>query len=356
MITPAIPDSMLAAVYRGIDDVRVEEIPVPVIGPDEVLVRIRACGICGTDLKKIQFGLVPPPRIFGHEMAGDVVKVGGGVREWSEGDRVAVMHHVPCLECHYCRNRSFAQCPQYKRTGTTAGFEPSGGGFAEYIRVMDWIVERGMVRIPDSVSFEEAAFIEPVNTCLKAVKKAGVHAGQAALVMGQGPIGLIFTQLARSFGAAVYTTDVLESRRNISIRCGTARSWNPDADDIRDSIHSETGGRGADAVILTVPDSSLIGPALDLTRPGGKVILFAQTRPEEFARIDASVICMLEKDLIGSYSSDIALQPEACRLIFEATLDVSSLITHRFPLPRIRDAIHVAANPTESSLKVMVAP
>jgi L-iditol 2-dehydrogenase len=347
---------MLAAVYRGVDDIRVEEIPVPDVGTGELLVRVRACGICGTDLKKIQFGLVPPPRVFGHEMAGEIVNVGDGVREWSAGVRVAIMHHVPCLECHYCRHHCYAQCPQYKRTGTTAGFEPSGGGFAEYIRVMDWIVERGMVSIPNSVSYEEAALIEPVNTCLKAVKKAGIQAGHTVLVMGQGPIGLIFTQLSRSFGAAVYTTDVLESRRNISMRCGAASSWNPHSGDVRSLIHRETEGRGGDVVLLTVPDSALIQTALDLIRPGGKVILFAQTRPEEFARIDASVICMQEKDLIGSYSSDITLQPEASRLIFEQTLDVSSLITHRFPLAQIREAIEVAANPTERSLKVMLEP
>src|SRR5438477_1015870 len=116
---------MKAAVYRGVDRVAVEELPVPEVGPGEVLVRVHSCGVCGTDLKKIHYGLAEPPRVFGHEMAGTIVETGSGVRGWSEGDRVAVTHHVPCLDCHFCAHRSFAQCPRYKQTGTTAGFEPA---------------------------------------------------------------------------------------------------------------------------------------------------------------------------------------------------------------------------------------
>ena len=153
--------TMRAAVYRGVDDIRVETVPVPQIGPGEVLLRVGACGVCGTDLKKIHYGLVPPPRIFGHETAGTIAAVGVGVTEWKIGDRAIINHHVPCLrdDCFYCQRRAFAQCPVYKRTGTTAGFEPAGGGFAEYVRVMDWCVtHRGMARIPDDVTLDEASF------------------------------------------------------------------------------------------------------------------------------------------------------------------------------------------------------
>ena len=165
----AIPLTMSAAVYRGVNDVRLEEVPVPEIGPGEILVRVHTCGICGTDLKKIASGSHSAPRIFGHETSGVVAKVGEGVQKFSVGERVVVLHHIPCGECFYCRHKTFAQCATYKKVGCTAGFEPSGGGFAEYVRVMDWIVEKGTVRIPDGISFEQACFVEPVNTCIKGI-------------------------------------------------------------------------------------------------------------------------------------------------------------------------------------------
>src|ERR1051326_8142052 len=179
--TVVVPRTMQAAVYRGKDDVRLETVQVPEIGAGELLVRIHTCGICGTDLKKISTGSHSAPRIFGHEMAGHVVAVGAGAHDFTIGDRVMVFHHIPCGECYYCRKKVFAQCPVYKKVGATAGFEPSGGGFAEYIRVMDWIVRRGVVRIPEGVSYEQASFIEPVNTCMKAIEQLRLEPDETVL-------------------------------------------------------------------------------------------------------------------------------------------------------------------------------
>src|SRR3954466_15364166 len=165
-----IPKTMRAVVYRGPNDLRVATVPVPRIGRNELLVKVAVCGVCPTDIKKIQYGTVPPPRIFGHETAGTVVRVGAGVRNFKVGERVALHHHVPCLKCHACRHRAFAQCEQYKRTGITAGFEPAGGGYAEYVRVMPFVFP-GVVKIPKRNSFLEGAMLEPVNTVLKAVKR-----------------------------------------------------------------------------------------------------------------------------------------------------------------------------------------
>ena len=149
---------MQAAVYRGVNDVRLETVPVPQIGAGELLLRVHTCGICGTDLKKIATGSHSVPRIFGHETAGVVAAVGQGVAEFQPGDRVVVFHHVPCGECFYCRHKTFAQCETYKKVGCTAGFEPSGGGFAEYVRVMDWIVRQGTVRIPPTFPSNRPVF------------------------------------------------------------------------------------------------------------------------------------------------------------------------------------------------------
>jgi L-iditol 2-dehydrogenase len=212
---------MRAAVYRGIDDIRMETVPVPVIGPGELLVKIATCGICGTDLKKIHTGSHSAPRIFGHEMAGIIVQVGAGVTNFKMGERVVVFHHVPCGKCYYCRKKTPAQCEVYKKVGSTAGYEPSGGGFAEYIRVADWIVaNRGVVRIPDEVPFEQAAFLEPVNTCMKGVKSLNLAADETVLVIGQGPIGVILSALAHRTGAKVLTSDLYPERHALAAKFG----------------------------------------------------------------------------------------------------------------------------------------
>src|SRR5579863_3030007 len=183
--TQSVPATMQAAVYRGVNDVRVETVPVPEIGGGEILLRVHTCGICGTDLKKIATGSHSAPRIFGHETSGVIARVGHGVRGFAPGDRVVVFHHIPCRECFYCQHKTFAQCETYKKVGCTAGFEPAGGGFAEYVRVMDWIVRDGTVPIPEGVSFEQACFVEPVNTCMKGIENLRLSPGERVLVIGQ---------------------------------------------------------------------------------------------------------------------------------------------------------------------------
>src|ERR1700749_238255 len=176
---------MRAAVYQGGSRIAVEPIPTPVIGPGEILVRVESCGICHTDLKKIEYNLLPAPRIYGHETAGVVAAVGEGVTKYQPGDRVIVFHHIPCGRCFYCERRLYAQCPIYKKVGVTAGYEPAGGGFSQYVRVMDWIVERGVEKIPEGVSFDQACFVEPVNTCLKGVKQIDIQPEDVVAVLGQ---------------------------------------------------------------------------------------------------------------------------------------------------------------------------
>src|SRR6478672_3369737 len=174
---------MHAAVYKGESVVAVEQIPTPEIGPGELLVRVEACGVCHTDLKKIEYNLLAPPRIFGHETAGVVVRAGRDVEKFQTGDRVVIFHHIPCSNCFYCRKKLYAQCLVYKKVGVTAGFEPAGGGFSQYVRVMDWIVERGVEKIPEGVSFERATLVEPVNTCLTGMYQIGAHAGDSCLIL-----------------------------------------------------------------------------------------------------------------------------------------------------------------------------
>jgi L-iditol 2-dehydrogenase len=354
-----IPTMMRAVVYRGVNDMRVETVPVPSIGRGELLIRIATCGICGTDLKKIHMGSHSAPRIFGHEMAGTVVEAGEGVRDFAVGDRVMTFHHVPCGECYYCRKQTPAQCPLYKKTGVTAGFEPSGGGFAEYIRVMDFVVaNRGVVHIPEGVPFEQAAFVEPLNTVLKGSKLLHLAADDTVLVIGQGPIGLMHAALARRAGARVLTSDLFAERHAIAARFGLTNPIHARKENVVERVLTETDGRGADAVILAVGGNGLIRTAMDAARPGGKVMLFAQTQHGE-ATIDPAAVCVDEKTLLGSYSSSFPILDEVTDLIFSGYregFNLTQLISHRFPLEQAVEAIEIASNPQPGSMKIMIEP
>ncbi|MGC2697477.1 MAG: zinc-dependent dehydrogenase [Candidatus Angelobacter sp.] len=350
-----VPTTMQAAVYRGKDDVRLEKVPVQEIGAGELLVRIHTCGICGTDLKKIATGSHSAPRIFGHEMAGQVVKTGDGVKNFAVGDRVMVFHHIPCGECYYCSKKVFAQCPVYKKVGATAGFEPSGGGFAEYIRVMDWIVRKGVVKIPNGVSYEQASFIEPVNTCMKAIEALQLQADETALVIGQGPIGVILAALAKRTGATVVTSDLYPQRLKISESFGLHHNVNAGTEDPAARVRELTEGRGADAVILATAGNSLIRPAIEATRPGGRIMLFAQTQRSEVA-IDPSAVCMDEKTLMGSYSASVDLQDKSVKLVLSGEVNFAALISHRFALAEAVEALRLASHPAPESMKVVIQP
>jgi L-iditol 2-dehydrogenase len=359
LIEKRIPATMRAVVYRGVNDMRVETVPVPKIGPGELLVKIATCGICGTDLKKIHTGSHSAPRIFGHEMAGAIVEVGQGVTRYQVGERVVVYHHVPCGTCYYCRKQTPAQCELYKKVGATAGFEPSGGGFAEYIRVMDWIVEGcGVLRIPDGVPFEQAAFAEPLNTVLKGVKLLNLAADDTVLVIGQGPIGLMHAALARRTGARVLTSDLYPGRHAIAARFGLKDPIDAGSENVVERVLAATSGRGADAVILAVAGNALIETAMDAVRPGGRVMLFAQTQHGE-ATIDPGAVCMDEKTLMGSYSSSFDILDEVTDLAFGGYrngFDLTQLISHRFSLEQAVEAIEVASHPKADSMKIMLEP
>ena len=362
---------MRAVVYRGVNDLRLETVPVPRIGANELLVKVAVCGVCPTDIKKIHYGTVPPPRIFGHETAGTVVKIGARIKEqgFKIGDRVALHHHVPCLKCHYCHHRAFAQCAQYKRTGITAGFEPAGGGYAEYVRVMKFVLP-GVVKIPAKNSFAEGAMLEPVNTVLKAVQRLNLLRGDNVLVAGQGPIGLMFTKILQLRGMNVLATDLLASRLLLAKKFGARWTHLVECRETKDESQKlpalDPRPSTLDSAIIAVPSDDAVIQALQLVRGGGQVLLFAHTKRTATiqnsgsqlstlnSQLDFASICLDEKDLIGSYSSDFTLQAEVARLVFSRRLDVRDLISHSFPLAQTADAIALAAKPTEHSLKILV--
>ena len=354
-----ISKSMRAAVYQGGSVVAVEVVPTPKIAAGEMLIRVEACGVCHTDLKKIEYDLLPAPRIYGHETAGVVAAVGAGVTKYVVGDRVVVFHHIPCGECFYCARHLYAQCPVYKKVGVTAGFEPAGGGFAQYVRVMDWIVERGVEKIPDGVPFEVASFVEPVNTCVKGVAQLDPRAGDVVLVQGQGPIGLIFTMLLNLRGCVVVATDTIAKRLELSGVCG-ALAVNPLVEDVAGRLRALTDGRGADAVISATSAKGLVEQAVAVTRPGAKILLFAQTSDNERIELSGASICKDERVLMGSYSASVDLQAESADLVFSGKIPVHLLISHVVPLDKIEFAFRLATHPAEfvgeNPLKIVVQP
>ena len=365
-VIPTVPSTMRAAVYRGINDVRVETVPIPLnadgkLGPGEALVRIDTCGICGTDLKKIHSGSHSAPRIFGHEMAGTIAMLGEGVVGFEVGDRVMAYHHIPCGQCYYCRKQTFAQCETYKKVGCTAGFAAAGGGFAEYIRVMDWIVGKdgktaGLIKIPDDIPFEQAAFIEPVNTTYKAIELLNLQPDETVLVIGQGPIGILLAALARRTGATVLTSDLYPQRHAIAAKFGLDRPVDARGD-VVSLVKAATEGRGADVTLVAVGADALIRTAIDSIRPGGRVMLFASTQHGE-APFDPAAVCMDEKTLMGSYSASVAINDEVAELVYagyrDGSFDLTQLISHRFPLQESVAAIDLASHPQPTSMKIVI--
>ena len=349
-----IPKTMRAGVYRDQGVVRVEEVPVPDVGSNEVLIKVAACGICGTDIKKIFQRYVEPPQILGHELAGTVVAAGAGVTKFKPGDRVMSFHHIPCQKCFYCERRLFSQCKQYKTTGLTAGFTPNGGGFAEYVKAMSWVAERGIIALPENVSFEEATFLEPVNTILKAVQKARVTAGETVLVAGCGPIGLQLLMVTQLTGARIYSSDPMPERRAKSLTLGAVESFDPSSGKLVQEVKARTEGRGADAVLVAVAHPAVVEEALAAARPGGRILLFAANDPVTRITFPASAVGIDEKEILGSYSAAVDIQQEAADLVLQKKLPVMEIVSHRFPLARIQEGLELAAKPTAESLKILI--
>ena len=348
---------MKAQVFRGVDQLSYEDVPLPEIRADEVLVQVRVVGLCQSDIKKIKYPLYEPPRIFGHETAGTIAAVGSDVQKWQTGDRVVVLHHIPCMHCAYCLNENFSMCEVYKTITTTAGFAPSGGGFAEYVKVPGHIVRNGgLMIIPDDVTFEQASFVEPTNCCLKAVKKAQIAPGQTVLVTGAGPIGLMFIMLVKYFGAQAISTDLMPSRMEKALSVGADAAFDARDPDLVDKIQALTQGMGVDVSLLAVPSDKAFFQALDCTRKGGKILFFAEFPDELEIPLNPNVLYRREIDLMGSYSSSYRVQSLAAEIVFNRRIDVDALVSDRYPLKDLAMAVDRAITPTPETYKILIFP
>ncbi|WP_421655280.1 zinc-dependent dehydrogenase [Leptothermofonsia sp. ETS-13] len=348
---------MKAQVFRGVNQLSYEEVPTPEILPDEVLVQVQVVGLCQSDIKKIRYPLYEPPRIFGHETAGTIAAVGSEVKGWQVGDRVVVLHHIPCMHCAYCLNDNFSMCDVYKNITTTAGFAPSGGGFAEYVKVPGHIVHNGgLMQIPDGITFEQASFVEPTNCCLKAVKKAQVQPGQTVLITGAGPIGLMFIMLVKYCGARAIATDLIPSRVKKALEVGADAAFDARDPDLPAKIQALTRGLGVDTSLLAVPSEKAFFQALDCTRKGGKILFFAEFPDEVEIPINPNILYRREIDLMGSYSSSFRVQQLAADIVFNQWIDVDVLVSDRFPLKDLAVAVERAVSPTPETYKILIYP
>jgi L-iditol 2-dehydrogenase len=348
---------MKAQVFRGVNNLSYEDVPVPEIAPDEVLVQVKVVGLCQSDIKKILYPLYEPPRIFGHETAGVIDRVGVDVKGWQVGQRVVVMHHIPCMHCAYCLNENYSMCDVYKNVTTTAGFAPSGGGFAEYVKVPGHIVRNGgLIPIPDDITDEQASFVEPTNCCLKAIKKANIQAGDSVLITGAGPIGLMFIMLVKYFGAKAIATDLIPSRVEKALAVGAEAAFDARDPDLVAKIHAVTGGMGVDTSLLAVPSDKAFFQALDCTRKGGKILFFAEFPDEVEIPLNPNILYRREIDLMGSYSSSFRVQALSADIVFNKRIDVDALISDRYPLQDLDKAVAQAVKPTPETYKILLYP
>ncbi len=348
---------MKAQVFRGVNQLSYEEVPLPQIGPDEVLVQVKVVGLCQSDIKKIRYPLYEPPRIFGHETAGVIAAVGDAVTPWQVGQRVVVLHHIPCMHCGYCLNDNFSMCEVYKNITTTAGFAPSGGGFAEYVKVPGHIVRQGgLMEIPAAISFEQASFVEPTNCCLKAVRKANIQPGQTVLVTGAGPIGLMFIMLVNYVGGRAIATDLLPSRIEKAQQVGAAAAFDARDPDLVTKVQALTQGMGVDVSLLAVPSDKAFFQALDCTRKGGKILFFAEFPDEVEIPINPNLLYRREIDLMGSYSSSFRLQQLAADIVFSQRIDVDALVSDRYSLRDLSAAVEQAIHPGPDTYKILIYP
>jgi L-iditol 2-dehydrogenase len=336
-----------AAVYYSQSDIRIEEIPTPKISEDEALIEMKACGVCGSDLMDWYLES-RAPLVLGHEPAGVIVKKGIKVKDFEVGDRVFVHHHVACLTCYYCRHGDYTLCKQFHETNV----EP--GGFAEYFVVPKPNLHIDTLRIPESISFEEATLIEPVGCCLRALMKCGLRLGDSVSIIGAGATGIIHIALAKILGAAkIIVSDLLDYRLTMAKKFGADVCVNPKGEDFTEIVKAETDGRGVDVAVVTAPSLEAYKAGLTACRKGGKLCVFAPTEPNMHLQISPKELFFSEVQIIPSYSTSHLETRLALELLESGRINAKGLITHRFNLAETARAFQTALECKES-LKVVV--
>src|SRR3989304_586391 len=339
---------MKAAVIAGKGIVELRDMPTPTIGAGEILVNMRCCGICGTDIEKVHGEHITPP-ILGHEVAGEVEELGKGVQALSRGDRVTVHHHISCRGCYYCKNGLETLCEAYPKSN----LDPCG--FAEYFRVPETLVKGGTVfKLPPSMTYDEGSQVEPTACCIRALRRTCVKAGESVAVFGVGPVGLTHVQLLKLYGAGpIYAIDVIDHRRNMAAKIGADVTLDPVTDDVPKPISDGTNGRGSDVAIVATGNPKAIQQAIVSVRKGGRAVPYGSPLQGTLVSLDASQLFLREIGFQSSYSTSEAEMRMALNLIGTGRIRPSLLITHRVPLERVAEAMSLAESGMEA-VKVIV--
>ena len=336
---------MRAAVLDGAGRIAPATWARPAAGPGELLLRLRGCGLCGSDIAKIVESPTRAPAVLGHEVVGDVVEAGGGVQGFVAGDRVVAAHHVPCARCHYCRRGSESMCREFK----LSNLDP--GGFAEYVRVPAPNVRHATFRIPDHLTDEEASFVEPLACCLRAVERARVEPGDTAVVIGLGSIGCLFTQLLKRAGAVVIGVDPVAERAALARARGADLTG--EATSVASAVRELSDGRGADLVMVTAGGAEVLPWAVAALRDGGAVHYFAGG-PGDTLPLPLTTLYHRELTMTSTYSSSPATLARAFWLLAAGKVEADGLITHRVPLERLAEGVELMRR--RQALKVYVTP
>ncbi|MEM3658791.1 MAG: alcohol dehydrogenase catalytic domain-containing protein [Thermoproteota archaeon] len=341
---------MRALVYRDFTDFKWEEVETPVIGSDEVLVRVRACGLCSTDVWKAMYHEAKPGTVLGHEVSGEIAETGLNVSSLKVGDRVAVFHRAECGACYYCKHGDETLCSEYRQQSIFPG------AFAEYIRVAPRLVGKSVVRIPDEMTHEEAAMIEPTACCVRAVSKCGVSSGNSILIIGDGPMAILNAQVLKTAGALVILSGHHDHRVEAAVRLGADYAFNSNKTSIREKVLELTGGRGADAVIVAVSSTDAVQQSLKLVREGGKICVFGDFRdvPQPDLSLDLKPVVHSSVSILGSWGCSTKDYHAAFNLIKTGRVRVREIITHRFPLERFMEALNVFMS--KNCLKIILHP
>lgn len=338
---------MLAVEYHANEDVRVVELPIPEIGPGELLVQMQACGLCASDV--MEWYMRPRAPLYpGHEPVGVIVAVGEGVTRFKPGQRVFVHHHVPCMVCHFCQRGAFSQCATFRATRLYPG------GLAEYIRVPAPNVQFDVLELPETLSYEAATLIEPLGCCLRGIERAGIKAGDTVLIVGAGSNGQMLAMLAPQRGAIrVIVSDPIAYRRQRALEAGADVALNPLEAPVLDQIYALNLGHKPNIVIVTPSSINVMQQSVDLVEAGGTVLFFAPPPPSEVLSVVPNRLFFQEVTLRTSYSAGPYETRLALQLLQEQRLVPERVITHRFSIQEAPQAFCMVSQPGEA-LKVVI--
>lgn len=341
---------MKAVFVRSRNSVAVEEVEEPkILNEGDVVVRMRACGLCGSDLEKVYGDYGMTSARLGHEPAGEVMAVGPKVSDFRPGDRVFIHHHVACYSCHYCLHRDYTMCPAYQ----TSNISPCG--LAEEFLVPEWNVSRGgLIKLDDKITFDMASLVEPLACCIRAINKCDFKKGDDIAVFGAGPAGLMNVMLAKSFGAGrIFVIDINEFRLDFAEGMGVEAFNAATEPEIAKMISAKTGGRGVDLCIVATGSTKAIAQSHDVTRRGGKVLLFGVPPKGSQVSLDMNRLYSSEHSIIPSYAASEVETNEALRLLSAGRVDLSTIITHRFDIRDAAEAVK-CAHEAKDAMKVIV--